>query len=98
MESTSAFVFGCLVLVVNLKLFVESTEHTWQSVTIISLSILTYFGVFVLLSSIPVLEEFNTFTMLFTDPIAYLAMFFFLFSYFIVYAGALFVSKTVQEM
>ena len=51
------------------------------------LSILSYFAVFMILNSMPILPEFNTAAMLFSDPISYLLMFFFLISYVTVDAG-----------
>ena len=59
--STGAFVFGCIVIAVNYKLFIACTQHCWQSVTLILLSIGSYFGVFLILNAVPVYNDYGTF-------------------------------------
>ena len=59
--STGCFVFGCIVIAVNYKLFIACTQHTWQSVTLILLSIGSYFAVFLILDNIRIYNDYGTF-------------------------------------
>ena len=89
--------FGCIVIAVNYKLFIACTQHTWQSVTLILLSIGSYFGVFLVLDSIPIYNDYGTFQVLFSEPISYFAIVFFTFSYVLIDAGAKFANSTVTS-
>ena len=61
MVSTGAFVFGSIVIVVNYKLFIASSQHSWQFTTIIVLSVASYFGVYLILNAVPIYNDFGTF-------------------------------------
>ena len=95
--STGCFVFGGIVIAVNYKLLIACTQHTWQSVTLILLSIGSYFAVFLVLDNIPIYNDFGTFQILFVQPISYFAIVFFTFSYVLIDAGAKFANSTVTS-
>ena len=61
MTSTGAFVFGSIVICVNYKLLVACTQHCWQSVTLILISIGSYFCVFLVLNAITIYNDYGTF-------------------------------------
>ena len=96
MVSTGAFVFGSIVIVVNYKLFIASSQHSWIFTFIIVASVASYFGVFLILNSIPIYNDFGTFEMLFSEPISYFALVFFTFSYVLIDAGAKFANNQIN--
>ena len=46
MQTAGALVFTCIVIVVNMKLFISSFEITWWLILLVMLSILSYFVCF----------------------------------------------------
>ena len=93
MESTGAFVMTSIVIAVNYKLFIATTLHTYWSFLINTLSIASFFVVFLILDNIPSLNDFGTFEMLFVDPNAYFALILFTVSYVLIDGGASFAQK-----
>jgi len=81
------FTYCALVIIVNVKILVSSYEYTWQAVTLIFLSIASFFIVYYLLANLGTYQVGGEFYHMFTNVTSYLTLIFFSFTYILIDTG-----------
>ena len=99
MQTAGALVFTCIVIVVNMKLFISSFEITWWLILLVMLSILSYFVCFWFLTWYSAeADDFDVFMELVTFAQTYAILIFFMFSYVLVDSGMRYASMEINAI
>ena len=81
------FVFCALVIIVNVKILISSYQYTWPAVTLIFLSIASFFIVYYVLCQLASYQVGGEFYHMFTSMTSYLTLLFFSFTFVLVDSG-----------
>ena len=97
LSTDGQFVFGCVVIVVNIKVLISSYEYTPWGVIFVLLSIAAFFVCFWGLCAIVNYELYGEFNHLYGFPETYFSLLFFTFAYVLVDSGLQLANSEVRR-
>ena len=92
-----AFIFQAIVVLVNIKLFIQTNTHSWFSILWIVWSIGSFYFVLWLLSQYALMDTFSILSVLSSFMTQYTLLFFFTISYILIEYGILILDDFIKD-